>query len=148
MAALAVRSMPNVFLWSLGMTVIRILWLVATGTALAGFTVPFQIVQGPDGNTYPTADCQTIWPSTTELEGSCTCNGEVISEHVGCILGNRRLDVLLACYWMASMGWGFAVFTNVMTATVARSVSSWLSTPVDVEPVWRSCQHVIKSSLG
>lgn len=144
-AALAVRSMPKVFLWSLFVASIRAALLVTAGVALADSIAELPTVHGPDGVMYRIADCRSI---ISKGLASCECIGEIISEEGECKYRAGAKEIVLVCFWMATMGWGFVVCTNIMSATVARSVALWWSSPEDVDPLWRSCQFVMKSSLG
>lgn len=140
-AAIAVRAIFKVFLWSLSVAVVRLALLVAAGFALEGSKADIPNVLGDDGTVYNAADCEMVFPMV------CECNGKNISGG-DCKLVDSAQKIVLRYFWVGTMGWGFVVCNNVMTATVARSVSVWWSSPEDMEPVWKSFQYVMNSSLG
>lgn len=139
------KATPDIMYWALFMMVFRATWLLVAGTAAFGSVTAFQTVLTPDGKTYDAVDCLTV-PRSSSTPASCECDGNVVLNKSECAYSDP--NAFLVCFWVATVSWSGGVTMNVVSATVAGSVSAWWSSPGDVRTVWVSGRRVLHSSLG
>lgn len=146
-AALSIKSTPQVVVWTLCATAIRVCFHTVFVMASLGPVHAFQEVVASDGATYLAVHCHTVaQPMSTAL--SCECNGDAIAdvEAVGCQYGSY--NKFLVCFGTASVTWAYVAAGNILAKTVADSVATWWAAPDEVKSVWVSFHRVMHSSLG
>ncbi|CAM9643374.1 unnamed protein product [Pylaiella littoralis] len=144
-AAVAVKSMPWTFRTALLMSGVQVLWVLVCAVAAGGSIASARTMTGPDGTVYPSSICGNV--SLTDTGSlSCQCGGKTILYSSTCQFEGNT--VWLACFWLASLGWGAAVIRGVVTATVAGSVASWWFSPGGVSPVRGALYRATHGSFG
>eukprot|EP00752_Nemacystus_decipiens_P017801 g15960.t1 len=142
-AALAVRSMPWTIRAALLASGVQLLWVLVSAVAMGGSVASFRRFTAPNGTVYPASDCRTV-----ASPHSCQCRGEVVSYNSSCYFEGGTVGFWVACFWLASLVWGAAVITNVVTATLTGSVASWWFSPGDPAPVRGALHRATRGSFG
>eukprot|EP00904_Undaria_pinnatifida_P012589 jgi/Undpi1/8460/HiC_scaffold_25.g10927.m1 len=138
-ATLAVYSIPQIFSWTLCVTVIRCLWLAVSGVACFGSAVALVNAKF-DGSSHRPDYCGKVWAMAS---WSWDCWVSIIPDY-----GNVSATAFLLVFWTVSVSWTSAIAESVVAATVANLVSSRLSFPDNEDTAWRSCNRVLRSSFG
>ena len=138
-ATLAVYSIPQIISWTLCVTVIRCLWLAASGVACFGSVLALVNAEF-DGSSHRPDYCGNMWAMAA---WSWDCWVSIIPDY-----GNVSATAFLLVFWTVSVSWTSAIAESVVAATVANLVSSRLSLPDNEDTAWRSCNRVLRSSFG